>query len=57
MDSLDPIATQYRKLRKDRRKFEDPGYRGPERRLEERRKTAIEKIIKKLEKELQAPRK
>jgi hypothetical protein len=54
MNSLDPIAGQYRKLGKDRRKFEDPAYRGPERRLEKRRKVVIERIIKKLEKELAA---
>jgi len=54
MDSLDPIAARYRKLGKDRRKVEDPRYRGPERRLEKRRKMAIEKIIKRLENELQA---
>jgi hypothetical protein len=52
MDSPDPVATRYRNLGKDRREFRDPSYRGPERRLEQRRKIAIEKIIKKLEKEL-----
>ena len=54
MDSLDPVAARYRKLGKDRRKFEDPRYRGPERRREKRRKMAVEQIIRRLEKELHA---
>lgn len=51
MESLDPIAVQYRKLKKDRRKFDDPSYHGPERRLEKRRQMTLERIIKKLERE------
>ena len=45
MDSLDPIATRYRKLGKDRRKFEHSTYSRPKRRLEKRRKLVVEKII------------
>jgi len=53
MNYLDPTAMLYRKFKKDRRKFQDPHYRGPERRLENRRKMYIKKIITKLEIELQ----
>jgi hypothetical protein len=54
MDSFDPIAGRYRKEGKDRRKRQDPGYKGPERRLEKRREMLIRKVIKKLENELRA---
>jgi uncharacterized coiled-coil DUF342 family protein len=50
---FDPTAELYRKFRKGRREFENPRYRGPERRLLKRRKMDIEKIIRKLEKEVQ----
>jgi hypothetical protein len=53
MDYFDPTAMLYRKFKKDRRKVQDPRYRGPERRLENRRKMYIKKIIQKLEIELQ----
>jgi hypothetical protein len=52
IDSLDPNAARYRKSRRDRRKFKDPTYKGPERRLEEGREQAIRKTLSKLESEL-----
>lgn len=54
IDSLDPRAERYRKSRKDRRKSKDPSYRGPERRLENRREMVIQNIINRLERELRA---
>ena len=44
----------YRKKVKDRRKHQDPAYKGPERRLEKSRMRVIAQIIKNLEKELTA---
>jgi len=52
MDLFDPIAVQYRKQGKVRRKRQNPSYKGPERRLEKRREMVIISIIRKLEKEV-----
>lgn len=52
MDSFDPIAGRYRKEGKDRRKRQDPRYKGPERRLGKRQEMLIRKVIKRLEDEL-----
>jgi hypothetical protein len=51
MDELDPRAISYQKLRRDRRKEDDPSYRGPERRLGRRRKKELYEIIRLLERE------
>jgi hypothetical protein len=37
---------------KDRRKYNDPNYKGPERRLERKRKSEIDRILRKLEDQL-----
>ena len=51
MDELDPRAISYQKLRRERRKADDPSYRGPERRLGRRRKKELYEIIRLLERE------
>ena len=50
---IDPKGEQYRANGKDRRKFDDPKYRGPERRVEMKRKKTINRILELLEKQLQ----
>jgi hypothetical protein len=50
-DELDPRAIIFRKSGKDRRKADDPSYKGPERRLGKRREKELLKIISQLEKE------
>jgi hypothetical protein len=49
MEEFDPKATGYKNLRKDRRKADDPSYKGPERRLGKRREKELLKIIEHLE--------
>ena len=50
---LDPKGKKYKGPGKDRRKFNDPKYNGPERRKEMKRKRSIDRILVLLEKELQ----
>jgi hypothetical protein len=50
-DELDPKAIIYRKSGRDRRKRDDPSYKGPERRLGMRREKELYKIISDLERE------
>jgi hypothetical protein len=50
-DELDPKEVIYRKTGRDRRKRDDPSYKGPERRLGKRRDKELYKIISDLEKE------
>jgi hypothetical protein len=50
-DELDPKAIIYRKSGRDRRKADDPFYKGPERRLGKRREKELYNIIGQLEKE------
>ena len=49
---LDPKGKQYRLSGRDRRKFDNPKYNGPERRNEMKRKQSIDRIIALLEKQL-----
>jgi hypothetical protein len=51
VDELDPRAIIYKKSGRDRRKRDDPSYKGPERRLGKRREKELYKIISDLEKE------
>jgi hypothetical protein len=51
MDELDPGAIIYGKSRKDRRKADDPSYKGPERRLGKKREKQLHKVIRQLERE------
>jgi hypothetical protein len=51
MDELDPKAIRYQKSRRERRKADDPSYRGPERRLGRRRKEELLKILSRLQRE------
>ena len=51
MDDLDPRAAKYRRSKRDRRKADDPSYRGPERRLEKRRKKELDEILDHLTRE------
>jgi len=51
MEELDPRAIAYLKSGRDRRKADDPSYRGPERRLGRRRKKQISDILRRLENE------
>jgi hypothetical protein len=50
-DELDPKTIIYRKSGRDRRKRDDPSYKGPERRLGKRREKELYKIISDLERE------
>jgi hypothetical protein len=50
--SFDPRADAIRTSGKDRRKFNDPNYKGPERRLERKRKSEIDRILRTLEDQL-----
>ena len=52
MEEFDPLAARYKETRRDRRKVNDPFYRGHERRLGKQREKEIWKIIKYLEKEI-----
>jgi hypothetical protein len=47
--SFDPRSDAIRLSGKDRRKFDDPNYKGPERRLERKRKAEIDRILRSLE--------
>jgi hypothetical protein len=51
MEDFDPRAIRYKKAGRDRRKADDPSYKGPERRLGERRKKELDDILRRLEKE------
>jgi len=51
MEDFDPRAIRYKKAGRDRRKADDPSYKGPERRLGRRRKKVLDNIIRFLEKE------
>ena len=51
MEELDPQAIIYRKSRRDRRRRDDPAYKGPERRLGRRREKELYNIIGHLERE------
>lgn len=51
MEELDPKATIYRKSRRERRKRDDPSYKGPERRLGKRREKELYDILGLLESE------
>lgn len=51
MDYLDPREIRYKKVKKERRKGDDPSYKGPERRLSKRRKKTLDTILSRLEKE------
>lgn len=50
-DELDPRAITYGKSGRDRRKVDDPSYKGPERRLGKKREKELYEIINRLEKE------
>ena len=50
---LDPKGKKNRTSGKDRRKFDDPKYNGPERRNKMKRKKSIDRILELLEKQLQ----
>ena len=51
MEYFDPRAIRYKKAGRDRRKADDPSYKGPERRLGKRRKKELDNILRRLEKE------
>ena len=51
MDDLDPRATSYSKSHRERRKADDPSYKGPERRLGKRSEKELDEIISRLRKE------
>lgn len=51
MEDFDPRSTRYKKAGRDRRKADDPSYKGPERRLGKRRKNELDNILRLLEKE------
>lgn len=51
MDEFDPRIRKYRKSGRDRRKADDPFYKGPERRLGKIREKEIMEIIRQLERE------
>jgi hypothetical protein len=50
--SFDPRSDAIRMAGKDRRKYNDPNYRGPERRLERKRKSEIDRILRTLQDQL-----
>jgi hypothetical protein len=45
MDDLDPRAHRYKKSHRDRRKKDDPSYKGPERRLGKKRQKELDEIM------------
>jgi len=51
MEEFDPRSITYKKAGRDRRKADDPSYKGPERRLGRRRKKELDNILRRLEKE------
>jgi hypothetical protein len=51
--NFDSKSDIYKWPGKERRKHDDPNYKGPERRLERKRRKTIEQIIARLEKKLQ----
>jgi len=51
MEEFDPRSIIYKKAGRDRRKADDPSYKGPERRLGRRRKKELDNILRRLEKE------
>jgi hypothetical protein len=51
MEELDPRAVVYKKSGRDRRKADDPSYKGPERRLGRRRRRELSAILRRLESE------
>jgi hypothetical protein len=51
MNDLDPRATSYSKSHRERRKTDDPSYKGPERRLGKRREKELYEIIRRLKRE------
>jgi hypothetical protein len=50
MEDFDPRSVAYKKAGRDRRKADDPSYRGPERRLGKRQKKEVDDILRRLEK-------
>ena len=52
MEDFDPKAIRYKKAGRDRRKADDPSYKGPERRLGKRRKKELDDILRRLQKEV-----
>ena len=50
MEEFDPRSITYKKAGRDRRKADDPSYKGPERRLGRRRKKELDNILRRLEK-------
>jgi hypothetical protein len=54
-DDLDPRAIRYNKSHRERRKSDDPSYKGPERRLGKRREKELARIINQLAKEAGDP--
>jgi hypothetical protein len=52
MEDFDPRAIRYKKVGRDRRKADDPSYKGPERRLGKRRKKELDDILRRLQKEV-----
>jgi hypothetical protein len=51
MNDLDPRAIRYSKSHRERRKRDDPSYKGPERRLGKRRERQLYEIIGRLTRE------
>jgi hypothetical protein len=51
MEDFDPRAIRYKKAGRDLRKADNTSYKGPERRLGQRRKKELVAIIRRLEKE------
>lgn len=51
MNDLDPRADEYARSHRDRRKADDPSYKGPERRLGKRREKELNEILNLLTKE------
>ena len=54
MEELDPRAIAYRRSGRDRRKADDPSYKGPERRLGRKRRQQLFKIIRRLERDFKS---
>ena len=51
-EDFDPGEVEYKKTGRNRRKFDDPNYKGPERRLGRRRKKEVDQILSTLQKAL-----
>jgi hypothetical protein len=51
MNDLDPRASSYSKSHRERRKTNDPSYKGPEIRLSKRREKELYEIIRRLTRE------